>query len=172
MSDKYLQENTKFNLEQMKVIFKDRFLKIFLNYPDKIMIVEWIKDNKYKFTEKKFIEENILCSKNIQEFIPKKIFFDISSLNIIIIPELQYILNDIYSDAFLFAGIEKLAINNCHDEFINMSVIQTIEESKELQKFETKYFSGKNSALEWLKIPTKKNNFYEKKTFERVKKIL
>lgn len=155
----------------MKEILKNKNLKICLDYPNKIMIISWLKGN-IKNLEKNFVPLNVKCGKSIEKFIPKKILFDFSNIDILIVPDIQEKLNEIYRTAFEFAGIEKVAVTNNPDEIVNMSIRQTFDEKKEIQKFETVFFQSVQLAIDWL-LQEKSVYFpVEENEFERVKDFL
>jgi hypothetical protein len=81
---------------------------------------------------------------------PRAVFADTLNMRYTITPELQEWHNTIIFPAFEAAGTQKLGILVSQDLFAQISIEQLIDDSS-VEGLQTKYFSSKESALEWLK---------------------
>lgn len=89
------------------------------------------------------IQKAILTAK------PRIIFADTLHMKYAIVPELQEWHNEIIFPAMVSANVHKLGILVSKDIFTQISIEQLIEDSIN-NDIQVRYFSSKDSALQWL----------------------
>ena len=136
----------------MEKIFINKFQTISFAKENKLMVFAWLPLDKNYLNDTLLINEIIIGAELIKKHLPKRIIVQTENLKYLINPDIQKDINKILYDAYKIANVKKLAFIVSENIITQMSIEQTVSESKFINFFETKYFKNIESAMNWISL--------------------
>ena len=140
----------------MERIFKNEFIDASWDASQDFLFIKWFPTTT-DMSEDQYTSTILTITEIIQDKGIRKWLGEATEYAYTISNELQEWLSQDINKAWVYAGLEKMAIIVPTDYITQISVqlsIEEIEENQVTQKFDTQYFDELQQALDWLEVST------------------